>query len=215
MVLGIYGSGGCGREVKDLAEVNGLWEELVFIDDINESGIFEGIQRMPFASFCESYDTERAEIIIALGEPEHRIRLYDKVKEKGYPFANIIAPTVQISSSAKLGKGIILKAQVTVSCNTIIEDNVRVESFVAVGHDCIIRKHGQISSGVMMGGGSEVGEGTYIGMNVPIKENVKIGSNSVVGMGSVVQREIPDNVIALGNPARAMKHKDHSRVFES
>lgn len=64
-----------------------------------------------------------------------------------------------------------------------------------------------------MGGGSEIGEGTYIGMNVPIREKVKIGANSIVGMGSVVQKDIPENVIALGNPARTMKHKENSKVF--
>ena len=64
-----------------------------------------------------------------------------------------------------------------------------------------------------MAGGCVVGCATYIGLSVPVKQGIKIGKNVVVGMGSVVVRDIPDNVIAMGNPARPMKNKDDSRVF--
>ena len=43
MVLGIYGSGGTGRNVKEIAEVIGTWNEIVFIDDTVKSGIYKGV----------------------------------------------------------------------------------------------------------------------------------------------------------------------------
>ena len=214
MVLGIYGSGGCGREVRDIAELLGTWKEIVFIDDIAEEGMFKGIERMSFRSFIQRYNPKSALVIIAVGEPKDREDLYNKVKEKGYSFANVIHPLAWISPLAKLGQGILIKAWAVISCDTIVEDNVRIETFVVVGHDCIVRRGCQLSPNVTMGGRSEIGSGTYIGINVPIKEDIRIGAGSVVGMGSVVLRDIPDNVIALGNPARAMKHKDESKVFK-
>ena len=60
-----------------------------------------------------------------------------------------------------------------------------------------------------------VGNSVYVGMNVPIKEGITIGDKSIVGMGSCVLRDIPDGVVALGNPARAMKENDSYRVFKS
>ena len=95
-----------------------------------------------------------------------------------------------------------------------MEDNVFLGPGVMIGHDCMIHRNSQISSGVAFGGNCVVGEGVYIGMNVPVKEKIKIGANSVIGMGSVVSRDIPDNVIALGNPARVMKYKDDNKVFK-
>ena len=80
MVLGIYGSGGTGRNVKEIAEVIGTWNEIVFIDDTVKSGIYKGVCRMPFQCFVQKYSKEAAEVIIALGEPEHKINLYNKVK---------------------------------------------------------------------------------------------------------------------------------------
>ena len=82
-----------------------------------------------------------------------------------------------------------------------------------IGHDCIIDSGCQISPMAAIGGHCEIGRGTHLGMNVLIKEGTKIGGNSVLGMGSVVQRDIPENVIALGNPARVMKYKNDTKVF--
>lgn len=56
MVLGIYGSGGCGREAKNVADILNIWEEIVFIDDTVDPGIFKGIKRIPFKMFCQLYD---------------------------------------------------------------------------------------------------------------------------------------------------------------
>jgi len=47
--------------------------------------------------------------------------------------------------------------------------------------------------------------GCWIGANVVILPGVTVGHNAVVGAGSVVTRDIPDSVIAAGNPAQIIK----------
>lgn len=56
-------------------------------------------------------------------------------------------------------------------------------------------------------GGSPVaiGDNVWIGGNTTINPGVTIGSNVVIGSGSVVTRDIPDNVVAAGNPARVLR----------
>ena len=44
-----------------------------------------------------------------------------------------------------------------------------------------------------------------MGGNVVVSPGVKIGSNVVVGSGSVVVKDIPDGVIAAGNPAKVIR----------
>lgn len=214
MVLGIYGSGGAGREVKEIAVELQKWTEVVFIDDTVPADIFKGIRRMPFDEFRENFSVEDAEVIIALGEPQYKIALYHKVKDAGFGFANVIHNMAWVSPTAVLGTGIILMAGVVINADARIGNNVTIQEYSCVGHDVSIGDHCQISSSVMIGGHSEIGDGTYIGLSVPIKDRAKIGSHSIVGMGSVVSRDIPDNVIALGNPARAMKQCDDSKVFK-
>lgn len=50
-----------------------------------------------------------------------------------------------------------------------------------------------------------IGDNVTLGANVVIIGNVKVGSNVFVGAGSVVVKDVPDNVIVAGNPARIIK----------
>lgn len=53
-----------------------------------------------------------------------------------------------------------------------------------------------------------IGDGVWIGNNVIILPGVHIGKKSIIGAGSVVTKDIPDYSIAVGNPARVIKHYD-------
>ncbi len=50
-----------------------------------------------------------------------------------------------------------------------------------------------------------IGNNVWIGANVVINPGVKIGDNSVIGSGSVVTKDIPENVVAVGNPCRVLR----------
>lgn len=54
----------------------------------------------------------------------------------------------------------------------------------------------------------EVGNNVWIGGNVVVLPGVKIGDNTVIGAGSVVNKDIPANVVAVGNPCRVIKQID-------
>lgn len=57
----------------------------------------------------------------------------------------------------------------------------------------------------------KIGENVFIGANSIILKGVCIGKNSVIGAGSIVTNNIPDNVIAAGNPCRVIRNLDVSR----
>jgi acetyltransferase-like isoleucine patch superfamily enzyme len=48
----------------------------------------------------------------------------------------------------------------------------------------------------------------WIGARVNILPGVTIGENAIVGTGSIVTKDIPDNAVAVGNPARVVKMID-------
>lgn len=50
-----------------------------------------------------------------------------------------------------------------------------------------------------------IGDNVWVGGSVVINPGVKIGNNVVIGSGSVVTKDLPDNVIAVGNPCRVVR----------
>ena len=63
-----------------------------------------------------------------------------------------------------------------------------------------------------------IGENTWIGAGVVIVPGVHVGRNTVIGAGSVITKDIPDNVIAVGNPCRVIRNvseHDHEFFYKS
>ncbi len=61
------------------------------------------------------------------------------------------------------------------------------------------------NSGYEYGIGITIGDNVWIGGNTCVLPGVTIGNNVVIGAGSVVTKDIPDNVIALGNPCKVVR----------
>ena len=59
-----------------------------------------------------------------------------------------------------------------------------------------------------------IGENVWIGANAVVLPGVTIGDNSVIGAGSVVTKDIPANVIAVGNPCRVLREiGEHDKKY--
>ena len=90
-------------------------------------------------------------------------------------------------------------------CDIIIGDNVllapRVGLYTA-GHpiDAAVR-----NEGLEFGKPVIIGDNVWIGGNAVINPGVTIGSGVVIGSGSVVTKDIPDHVVAVGNPCRVLR----------
>lgn len=59
-----------------------------------------------------------------------------------------------------------------------------------------------------------IGENTWIGANVVVVPGIHIGKNVVIGAGSIVTKDIPDNVVAVGNPCHILREiGEHDKEF--
>lgn len=218
MILGIYGSGGQGRDVFDLARaVNAKtkrWGDFVFINDFSDGKQVRGKNVMTFDDFKAHFSTDTTEVVIAVGEPAIREILWNKVAQAGYSFATVIHPTVDLPETVKIGKGVTIGKNAFISCNVQIGTNVLIQPMVYIGHDTIIGKNSVLASFANCGGNCKIGEKVYIALSVPVRELTSIGDNTIVGMGAVVVRDLPSSVIAMGNPARPMLKNEQERVFK-
>lgn len=90
-------------------------------------------------------------------------------------------------------------ARVVIGDNCMFAPNV---SIYTAGHPL----HPEIRNTLYeYGVGVTIGDNVWIGGNAVICPGVHIGSNTVIGAGSVVTRDIPDWVVAAGNPCRVIR----------
>lgn len=214
----IFGAGGLGVEVADIwrrGKFSDHGEQLLFIDDYKEALGFvtdvEVLSLVRAAAECAGQS-----FLIALGEPADRARLWKQLRGAGLlPRAAMTDPTSVVSSHAAVGAGTVISQFATVAARAVVGENISLNVASIVGHDVVLEDHCVISSMVNLGGASTIGSGTYVGMGAIIKEKVRIGSNSIIGMGAVVHADIPEGVIAVGNPARVVRRNEDQKVFRN
>ena len=90
-------------------------------------------------------------------------------------------------------------AKVTFGDNVFIAPNC---VFSTAGHAIDAKQRGK---GLEIARPIAVGSNVWIGANVSVLPGVTIGDNTIIGAGSVVNKDIPSNVIAVGNPCRVMR----------
>jgi sugar O-acyltransferase (sialic acid O-acetyltransferase NeuD family) len=153
-----------------------------------------------------------AGIIMGLMKPENKIKVYEFFKAShniGFEdYESLIHPGTDIAETATLGRGIITNPGLVIGPYAEIGDIVSINRNVGIGHHSRISNFCTINPGVNIAGFVEVGEAATIGMGANILEHVKIGKNTFIGAGSLVTKDIPDNIIAYGSPAKIIREKE-------
>lgn len=216
-ILGIWGAGGLGREVLELARIiNGTskrWDDFVFIVDGVTAAEINGVRVLEYEDAKKRFSN--LEVVIAIGEPAVREKKFNLLKEDAVKTTTLIHPDVHIPDTTEIGQGVVIQYGCFISCNVTIGNYVYIQPQCNIGHDDKLADGCMISGFANIGGAVSIGNFTYIGLSAIIKEGVAVGDNAIVGMGSAVHKDVPDEMIVLGNPARPIAKNTDRRVFKS
>jgi len=112
---------------------------------------------------------------------------------------------VELGNNVEIGFGGVLSAT----------EKIKIGNHVAIGPYCAIYDNSHKmpkASGGTVSKPVEIGEHSWIGTHSVILMGVKIGKNVTIGAGSIVIKNIPDNAVVMGNPARIIKY--NSKINE-
>lgn len=111
----------------------------------------------------------------------------------------IIGNNVEVGAHDNISRG--------AAGNTLIDDYVKIDAMVHIGHDAHLMKNVEITAGSIIGGFDIIGEGVYVGLNSAVKNRKSIGTGAVVGMGTNVIDDVLEGTTVIGNPAKKMKRR--------
>lgn len=118
--------------------------------------------------------------------------------QKIYHFGKVrIGNDVEIGANSCIDRGTL--------DDTIIEDQVKIDNHVQIGHNCHMKKGSVICGSAGMAGSSTLGEFAYVGGLTGVSNKVVIGNYAKIGAMSIVTKDVADHDMAAGNPQRAYK----------
>lgn len=201
----IYGAGGHARVVADTVTAAGQYRLVAALTDVEDQA-GSTLDGLPVMHGAQALDTMRARgafaAIVAIGQAEARAAIAARLEAAGFTLISAIHPHACISPSATIagnclvGAGGIVHAGASLGTGTIVNTGAIVE------HDCTIGAYAHIAPGAVIGGHARIGEASWIGIGATVKDRIEIGARAMIGAGAVVVRDMPEGVLAYGNPAR-------------
>jgi sugar O-acyltransferase (sialic acid O-acetyltransferase NeuD family) len=141
--------------------------------------------------------------IVGVGDPRARKALAEAVQSYNVNWANLISPTVRIHHSNKIGHGVMIGRYTDLTVGCTIGNHVMLNIHVVLGHAVEVGDYSVVSPNVTINGEGTIGTVSYIGSNAFVR-NLHVGDYSTVGAGSVVVKEVPDDCVVAGVPAKVI-----------
>jgi len=214
----LFGGGNQVHYTLDIIEKENKYDVVGIIDSVHEIGTdrygYKVLGRQEnLIDIVEEYNIDAG--IITIGDNWSRFKVYQAITEQmpSFKFVNAIHPSVIIGNNVELGFGVVMMAGVIVNPLSKIGNFTFFATGCQIEHDCVIEDYASVSAGSVMGGYVTIGKFSAVTLGVIILDRLKIGENSVIGSGSLVLKDIPDNVLAYGNPINKIRARSNGEKF--
>ena len=206
----IIGAKGFAKEVLETLKLLNDLEHLVFYDDVNKDigdDLFGEYPILKTADAAYKYFTDiDGRFAIGIGNPVLRKKMFDKFSSLGGTIISTISPNANLGSfDVNIGVGSNILDGAIFSNSTKIGIGCIIYYNAIITHDCILGDFVEVSPSATVLGRSQVGSYSQIGANATILPDIIIGENVIVGAGAVVTKNVPENSVVAGIPAKIIK----------
>jgi sugar O-acyltransferase (sialic acid O-acetyltransferase NeuD family) len=191
------------------------YEILGFVDDdpkmlskkVVGYDVLGTVQSLLDGKLCLSSEVS---VFVPIGNNETRCRLLSELRSKTFKTPSFIHKTVNMDDSTKVGNAVYILPSCSIMPYVEILDDVMISMGVNIAHHVKIEAGCFFSQGTNIGASMTIQEQAYVGIASTLMTGVKcIGKNSLIGAGAVVIRDVPENAVMAGVPAKVLKYKNN------
>lgn len=201
--LVIYGAGGMGQEIADLASSAGI-SILGFVDDRADLAGRE-ISRLPVLGGRDWLVDKGVAVCMGIGSPAERRAIWEELRLLGIRESPaLVHPTAYVGWGCEIGAGSVIAATATLTADVRIGRHAIVNAGATVSHNSRLADYVTVAPGAHLAGNTTVEEGADIGIGASVIQRLHVGEWSIVGAGAVVIRDVAPNATVVGCPARTI-----------
>jgi sugar O-acyltransferase (sialic acid O-acetyltransferase NeuD family) len=163
---------------------------------------------------CQEALHSRIAVALGVGGSGSRQLLAERCARWEIEILTLLHPGATVSQTAQLGRGTVVMAGAIINPDARVGVGVIVNSGAVVEHDVGIGDYAHVAANAAMGGASRLGAFSHLGLGAIVLQCIHIGSYTMVGAGAVVVENLPDQVVAMGVPARIHRQLRHEGLSE-
>jgi sugar O-acyltransferase (sialic acid O-acetyltransferase NeuD family) len=156
---------------------------------------------------------KKFDYFVCVGHNGIREKIHQMMSELLRKPINAIHPSAVISSSVKMQDGIMIAANATINPLVEIGRGVICNTSSSIDHECMIGDFAHIGPGAVLCGNVSIGNHTFVGANAVIRQGITIGNNVMIGAGAVIVKDLPDNVVVVGNPQKVLEKRQAAKLL--
>ncbi|TWX34026.1 acetyltransferase [Frigoribacterium sp. ACAM 257] len=201
----VVGAGGMGREAVDVARAAGRRVVGVVDDGPSEHDLVR-LARLdvPFLGGVDGWIASGSTTpwVVGIGAPSVRRSIAARLAPLAPAAPALVHPAATLGSDVTLDVGTIVCAGARISTHVRIGRHVHLLANSATGHDVVIGDHVSINPGAVVSGAVTVGRDSLVGAGSTVLQQLRVGERCVVAAAACVVRDVADDLVVRGVPAR-------------
>lgn len=193
----IVGARGLGKEIAGYISASDDYSLVGFLDELETQDLLGYPVYHP-----DRYEGDCRDAIFAIGYPHHKPGILEKYAHCELNWITYIHPAAVVSPFATIGVGCTIAPFAVIAGDCCLSDFVHCGSHAALGHDVQVDAYSSIMPQACIAGGAHLGRQSLVAIGAKILPDMQVGEMSRVSAGAIVTKNIPEKVIAFGNPVK-------------
>jgi sugar O-acyltransferase (sialic acid O-acetyltransferase NeuD family) len=190
----------------------------IYPDEADIIGIFDKtLEKIPFKTNIKLFSkkteldllcSQATHFVLCIGGENGYARFYtsEKLKERGIKPLSLVSEYGLLDSLDFCGEGIQVMPGAIAHKFTSIGKQCILNTNCTVDHECKLGNGVHVMGGASIAGRVEIGDFSSVGTNATILPDIVIGKNVYIGAGAVVTKNVKDNTVVAGVPARPINN---------